>query len=260
MAQHAAEAADSSVMVQLHDAVFVWEETVGMAGHSSLELLDMATDGEARGVGEAGEGPKGAAGREQQQGVVARDSEGGEGEKQKENGSVEAEKSNSAFELRVDGLQIQQGALVVVCGVIGSGKTSLLEALLGEMVPVGGTCNVYATATYASQVPWIVNATLRENVLFGRPYDERRYQQVSEGSHTLYTRKTPTLPGPTPHSFVAVTRAPAVARPSRPPWGAPRTHISNRMPPMMCTLSWVVLRASSAPAPLRQRLEVPWLE
>jgi ATP-binding cassette subfamily C (CFTR/MRP) protein 5 len=181
VAQHAADAADSSAMVQLHDAVFVWEETAGMAGHSTLALLDMATDGVATEGGKAAEGPKGAAGRERQQGAAARDSEGGEGEKQKENGGVEAGKE--IFKLRLDELRIRQGALVVVCGVIGSGKTSLLEALLGEMVRVGGRCDVYAPAAYASQVPWIVNATLRENVLFGRPYDERRYQQVSEGKH-----------------------------------------------------------------------------
>jgi ABC-type transport system involved in cytochrome bd biosynthesis fused ATPase/permease subunit len=87
--------------------------------------------------------------------------------------------SEASFELHVGRLHVRQGALVVVCGVLGSGKTSLLEALLGEMVPVeGGVRHVFGACAYASQVPWIVNATLRDNVLFGRAFDERRYQQV----------------------------------------------------------------------------------
>jgi hypothetical protein len=206
-----------------------------MAGHSSLVLLDMATDGVATEGGKAAEGPKGAAGRERQQGAAARDSEGGEGEKQKENGGVGAGRENSAFELRVDGLRIQQGALVVVCGVIGSGKTSLLEALLGEMVLVGGRCDVYAPAAYASQVPWIVNATLRENVLFGRPYDERRYQQVSEGKHLYcYTTGICRAQRPT-HPSQSSRRLPSHNRHAQ--LGRTRTHISHGVAPMLSASS-----------------------
>jgi ABC-type transport system involved in cytochrome bd biosynthesis fused ATPase/permease subunit len=74
---------------------------------------------------------------------------------------------------------IPRGALAVVVGVTGSGKSSLLQAaLLGEGLHVAGTAAVGGRISYASQSAWIQNATLRDNVLFGTPYDKERYDRV----------------------------------------------------------------------------------
>jgi ABC-type multidrug transport system fused ATPase/permease subunit len=74
---------------------------------------------------------------------------------------------------------IPRGALAVVVGVTGSGKSSLLQAaLLGEGLHVAGTAAVGGRISYASQSAWIQNATLRDNVLFGTPYDQERYDRV----------------------------------------------------------------------------------
>jgi ABC-type multidrug transport system fused ATPase/permease subunit len=74
---------------------------------------------------------------------------------------------------------IPRGALAVVVGVTGSGKSSLLQAaLLGEGLHVAGTAAVGGRVSYASQSAWIQNATLRDNVLFGTPYDKERYDRV----------------------------------------------------------------------------------
>jgi ABC-type multidrug transport system fused ATPase/permease subunit len=74
---------------------------------------------------------------------------------------------------------IPKGALAVVVGVTGSGKSSLLQAaLLGEGLHVAGTAAVGGRISYASQSAWIQNATLRDNVLFGTPYDQERYDRV----------------------------------------------------------------------------------
>jgi ABC-type multidrug transport system fused ATPase/permease subunit len=74
---------------------------------------------------------------------------------------------------------IPRGALAVVVGVTGSGKSSLLQAaLLGEGLHVAGTAAVGGRISYASQSAWIQNATLRDNVLFGTPYDQDRYDRV----------------------------------------------------------------------------------
>lgn len=74
---------------------------------------------------------------------------------------------------------IPKGSLAVVVGVTGSGKSSLLQAaLLGEGLHLAGTAAVGGRVSYASQSAWIQNATLRDNVLFGTPYDKERYDKV----------------------------------------------------------------------------------
>jgi ATP-binding cassette subfamily C (CFTR/MRP) protein 1 len=88
---------------------------------------------------------------------------------------------------------IEAGSLVAVVGSVGSGKSSFLSALLGEMEPINGS-KVYIPrppdaapgfVSYCSQTPWVVNDTLRGNVLFGREYDEDRYERVVEACALL---------------------------------------------------------------------------
>ena len=71
-------------------------------------------------------------------------------------------------------LKIPSGSLVGVVGPVGSGKSSLLAALAGEMETVEGSCSVDTSkgVAYCAQVPWVLNATLRDNVTFGE--DVRR--------------------------------------------------------------------------------------
>ncbi|XP_039632895.1 multidrug resistance-associated protein 5-like, partial [Perca fluviatilis] len=75
-------------------------------------------------------------------------------------------------------LSIQQGKLVGVCGSVGSGKTSLISAILGQMTPLEGSVAVRGRLAYVAQQAWILNATLRDNILFGQEYQEDRYQSV----------------------------------------------------------------------------------
>eukprot|EP00542_Grammatophora_oceanica_P015908 CAMPEP_0194036992 /NCGR_PEP_ID=MMETSP0009_2-20130614/9365_1 /TAXON_ID=210454 /ORGANISM="Grammatophora oceanica, Strain CCMP 410" /LENGTH=1435 /DNA_ID=CAMNT_0038678979 /DNA_START=134 /DNA_END=4441 /DNA_ORIENTATION=+ len=88
---------------------------------------------------------------------------------------------------------IMPGSLVAVVGPVGSGKSSLLSAMLGEMEPINGS-KVYAPrggakragyASYSAQTPWVVNDTLRGNILFGRPMDQERYDRVVEACALL---------------------------------------------------------------------------
>jgi len=76
-------------------------------------------------------------------------------------------------------LEIAPGALVGVVGRVGAGKSSLLAALGGEMEAVAGTRGARSGAiAYCAQVPWVLNATLRDNVVFGGEYDEARFRAV----------------------------------------------------------------------------------
>ena len=77
------------------------------------------------------------------------------------------------------------GELVVVVGATGAGKSGLLGALLGELPPprnaaAGGRVALDGRVAYAAQSAWIQNASLRDNVLFGAPFDAARYADALE--------------------------------------------------------------------------------
>ncbi|KFO10391.1 Canalicular multispecific organic anion transporter 1, partial [Balearica regulorum gibbericeps] len=75
-------------------------------------------------------------------------------------------------------LDIASGSLVAVVGTVGSGKSSLVSAMLGEMENIKGHINIQGSLAYVPQQAWIQNATLKDNILFGSELDEARYQQV----------------------------------------------------------------------------------
>ncbi len=77
-------------------------------------------------------------------------------------------------------LQIYQGSLVALVGMVGSGKSSILAALLGEMIKVNGRVSISGKIAYVPQTAWIMNTTLKENILFGRDFDKKLYDQVIE--------------------------------------------------------------------------------
>ncbi|XP_018417069.1 PREDICTED: canalicular multispecific organic anion transporter 1 isoform X2 [Nanorana parkeri] len=82
-------------------------------------------------------------------------------------------------------LDIKEGHLVAVVGGVGSGKSSLISAMLGEMDHVNGHINIKGSLAYVPQQAWIQNATLKDNILFGAPLDEQRYQRVLEACALL---------------------------------------------------------------------------
>ncbi|EUC58392.1 ABC transporter protein YOR1 [Rhizoctonia solani AG-3 Rhs1AP] len=97
-------------------------------------------------------------------------------EKQDQNKSDDqrADKTIS-FRITDVSLKISRGSVVGIVGQVGSGKSSLLLGLLGEMPQTRGSVSFGGKTAYCSQMAWIQNATLRDNVVFGRPWDEDRY-------------------------------------------------------------------------------------
>nr|CAH8871416.1 unnamed protein product [Trichobilharzia regenti] len=75
-------------------------------------------------------------------------------------------------------IQFPEGQLTTIMGSVGSGKSSLLHALLGDMENFNGRVNVKGTVAFVPQQPWIFNSTLRDNILFHRHYEPARYQKV----------------------------------------------------------------------------------
>ncbi|KAF8751844.1 ABC transporter transmembrane region [Rhizoctonia solani] len=78
-------------------------------------------------------------------------------------------------------LTVRKGELIGVLGRVGSGKTSLLSAVVGEMIREDGVVKINGRIAYAPQNPWIMNATIRENILFSHRYDEEFYNLVLDG-------------------------------------------------------------------------------
>eukprot|EP00249_Psilotum_nudum_P024218 c29124_g1_i2 orf=485-2413(+) len=72
-------------------------------------------------------------------------------------------------------LKARPGQKVAICGSVGSGKSSLLQAILGEIPKLTGTVQVCGSVAYVAQSAWIQSGTLRDNILFGRPMDRARY-------------------------------------------------------------------------------------
>ncbi|XP_049441856.1 ATP-binding cassette sub-family C member 5 [Epinephelus fuscoguttatus] len=75
---------------------------------------------------------------------------------------------------------IKRGSLVGICGGVGSGKSSLLSALLGQMTLLDGNVAVNGGFAYVAQQAWILNDSLKENILFGNEYDRDKYYAVLE--------------------------------------------------------------------------------
>jgi ABC-type multidrug transport system fused ATPase/permease subunit len=88
----------------------------------------------------------------------------------------ESTEVNRSIHTLVDvSFSIKKGELVAVVGSVGSGKSSLLNGLLGEMLLQSGQVRVHGSIAYCDQRPWILNDTVQGNVLFGQPYDEARF-------------------------------------------------------------------------------------
>lgn len=93
---------------------------------------------------------------------------------------VKAKWDSNSSEYTLDdvNLRVQPGTLIAIIGPVGSGKSSLVQSILGELRPESGTIKVNGTFSYASQEPWLFTGTVRQNILFGQPMNRRRYQQV----------------------------------------------------------------------------------
>uniref|UniRef100_A0A1L8DV41 Putative peptide exporter abc superfamily protein n=2 Tax=Nyssomyia neivai TaxID=330878 RepID=A0A1L8DV41_9DIPT len=75
-------------------------------------------------------------------------------------------------------LQIKQATLMAIIGPVGAGKSSLIQAILGELPSSSGAIDVNGVVSYASQEPWLFSGSIRQNILFGQPMEKRRYREV----------------------------------------------------------------------------------
>ncbi|KAL3913747.1 MAG: hypothetical protein SGILL_006368, partial [Bacillariaceae sp.] len=91
--------------------------------------------------------------------------------------------------LRDISMTVQKGELCAVVGRVACGKTTLCSSVLGETFLEEGTIKLNGSVAYAAQTPWILNASVRENILFGLPYDEEKYTRVTEACQLAHDLK-----------------------------------------------------------------------
>ncbi|CAK7233340.1 hypothetical protein SBRCBS47491_008575 [Sporothrix bragantina] len=137
-------------IVQLHDATFWY--------HDSEQLKASTDDEKAEAVGK--------------EAVVDEKPEKG--------------KTLQSSRLYIDSLDVQRGQLICIVGPVAAGKSSVFRALLGDMhLAQAQACSVNLDASismsplaYAPQAAWLLSETVRENIVFGRPFDAAWYEDV----------------------------------------------------------------------------------
>ncbi|BAD52758.1 putative AtMRP4 [Oryza sativa Japonica Group] len=90
----------------------------------------------------------------------------------------EEEAAGQQAVLRGIDIDVRAGTLAAVVGMVGSGKSSLLGCILGEMRKISGEVTVRGSMAYVPQTAWIQNGTIEENILFGRGMQRERYREA----------------------------------------------------------------------------------
>ena len=120
-------------------------------------------------------------------GVARYDDDEGEGYENDEEdddgfgGGKTTSNGGGGFKVSTFDFSLKRGEVLAVCGPVGSGKSTLLNGILGEARSVGGPgtgSHTTGNVSYAPQAPFVLNMSLRDNVLFGRRYDPMWYEKV----------------------------------------------------------------------------------
>ena len=77
-------------------------------------------------------------------------------------------------------MDAHENSLVIITGPVGSGKSSLLITMIGELPLTRGKLSLDGLQSYSPQTPWVFSGSVKENILFGRPFDQNRYDAVLE--------------------------------------------------------------------------------
>ena len=154
---------DMEPAVQLEGASFTWERT------ATVDKERVATFQSKSELKEA----KGAKKREKKEARHAKKSgPSSSSDDASETTDVEP------FKLSHIDFSVARNELIAVIGTVGSGKSSLLAALAGDMRRTGGKLRLASGRAFCPQYAWIQNATLKENIQFGKPYRSKWYNQV----------------------------------------------------------------------------------
>lgn len=167
----------AGIALDLRDASFTWEQS----------SPSDPTEGVANGAGRVANLRE--AKIKEKEAKVERKKKAKEIKKQREAGAGSAgevtEPSGptpeaTPFTLNDINLQVRPGELIAVIGGVGSGKSSLLSAIVGDMRRTAGSSTLNGKVALCAQLAWIQNATVRDNITFGGEYNAIKYNRVIE--------------------------------------------------------------------------------
>ncbi|KAB8030988.1 ABC transporter transmembrane domain-containing protein [Fluviispira multicolorata] len=84
---------------------------------------------------------------------------------------------DSKFLLSDIDLHVNSGEFLIILGSVGSGKSTFLNSLLGETLKVNGVLEYCGKITYIPQIPWLINQSLKENILFKKIENKEKYNK-----------------------------------------------------------------------------------
>ena len=175
---------DGPNAVEMHDAAFTWERT------PTQESDIVGSDKKAKKAAAAEEKKPRSSGEDASTLVEERE----------------------PFKLHDLDFEIGRNELVAVIGSVGSGKSSLLAALAGDMRKTNGEVVLGASRAFCPQYAWIQNTTVKDNILFGKDFDKSWYKDVIKAYvHPLPRRACKLAPRRCPRSRPTLTLACIVA-------------------------------------------------
>ncbi len=87
-------------------------------------------------------------------------------------------KEKSNFKLENINFKLGSDELLAIVGSVGSGKSSLLVTLLQEIANIEGHVRMNGKIFYVPQEPWVFSASVRQNIIFGKPYYKDKFNEV----------------------------------------------------------------------------------
>lgn len=160
---------DAKNALDVHNADFTWERTV--------------TQDKEKTIGAGRKGPPSPADKKADKDAAkaakkaAKSAENQTGDATPDDSSTLVE-DREPFKLQNMNFSIGRNELVAIIGSVGSGKSSLLAALAGDMRRTRGEMTMGASRAFCPQYAWIQNTTVKENILFGKEMDKQWYRQV----------------------------------------------------------------------------------
>jgi ABC-type multidrug transport system fused ATPase/permease subunit len=150
--------------LEIRDASFTWEQSTPPDPTAGLVK---------------GRKPGGKPGGDKATTAAKETTKGGAGAKFAESAARNARKNERPpFTLNNIDLRVKPNELIAVVGTVGSGKTSLLSALAGEMRRTSGSSKTKGRRAFCTQIAWIQNATIRDNITFGQEFIEEKYDRI----------------------------------------------------------------------------------
>ncbi|KAH0286486.1 ABC multidrug transporter-like protein [Aureobasidium namibiae CBS 147.97] len=167
--------------IVMKDANFTWERTPTQ--EAEKKVVGAPGSKEAKAARKAGKKADHKADKQAKKDAkkatkALKNAEKENGHEASDSSTTLAEDTEHPFEIKGLNISIGRDELVAVIGSVGSGKTSILAALGGEMRRTSGEVTFGASRSYCPQYAWIQNATVKDNITFGKPFDQEWYDEV----------------------------------------------------------------------------------